>query len=107
MHSVTKYLAGHSDLLLGVLSPGRPTCVRTLDAAARHHRRRCRARSSRTWRLRGLRTLAVRFERAQANALELAQRLAAHPRVSRVRYPGLPSDPATRSRRASTPATAR
>ena len=43
--------------------------------------------------LRGLRTLALRMERAQANALDLAQRLAAHPRVARVRYPGLPSDP--------------
>jgi cystathionine gamma-synthase len=43
--------------------------------------------------LRGMRTLAVRMERAQENALELAQRLVAHPKVTRVRYPGLPSDP--------------
>ena len=43
--------------------------------------------------LRGLRTLAVRMERAQANAGELARRLAAHPAVTRVRYPGLPDDP--------------
>jgi cystathionine gamma-synthase len=43
--------------------------------------------------LRGLRTLPLRMERAQANALELAQRLAAHPAVTRVRYPGLPTDP--------------
>jgi cystathionine gamma-synthase len=43
--------------------------------------------------LRGLRTLPLRMERAQANALELATRLAAHPAVARVRYPGLPSDP--------------
>jgi cystathionine gamma-synthase len=43
--------------------------------------------------LRGLRTLAVRLERAQDNAQELAVRLADHPRVSRVRYPGLPDDP--------------
>jgi cystathionine gamma-synthase len=42
---------------------------------------------------RGLRTLALRMERAQANALTLAQRLAGHPRVTRVRYPGLPDDP--------------
>jgi cystathionine gamma-synthase len=43
--------------------------------------------------LRGLRTLALRWERAQANAHELAQRLERHPQVTRVRYPGLPSDP--------------
>ena len=43
--------------------------------------------------LRGLRTLVVRFERAQANALALAPRLAAHPAVTRVRFPGLASDP--------------
>ena len=43
--------------------------------------------------LRGLKTLAVRMERAQANAGVLAQRLAEHPQVSRVRYPGLPDDP--------------
>jgi cystathionine gamma-synthase len=43
--------------------------------------------------LRGLRTLAVRLERAQANAQVLAERLAAHSRVERVRYPGLAGDP--------------
>jgi cystathionine gamma-synthase len=42
---------------------------------------------------RGIRTLALRMERAQANAGTLAQRLAGHPRVTRVRYPGLPDDP--------------
>ena len=43
--------------------------------------------------LRGLRTLAVRLERGQATAAVLAERLAAHPAVSAVHYPGLPSDP--------------
>jgi cystathionine gamma-synthase len=42
---------------------------------------------------RGLRTLALRMERAQANAGILAARLSAHPHVTRVRYPGLPNDP--------------
>jgi cystathionine gamma-synthase len=40
-----------------------------------------------------LRTLALRLDRGQANAGELARRLEAHPAVSRVRYPGLPHDP--------------
>ena len=43
--------------------------------------------------LRGVRTLALRVERSQANAGELAERLVAHPAVSRVRYPGLADDP--------------
>ena len=46
--------------------------------------------------LRGLRTLALRMERSQASAAVLAQRLADHPAVRRVRYPGLTSDPAHR-----------
>jgi cystathionine gamma-synthase len=43
--------------------------------------------------LRGIRTLPVRFERAQRSAGELARRLQRHPAVARVRYPGLPDDP--------------
>jgi cystathionine gamma-synthase len=92
MHSVTKYLSGHSDVLMGVLATSSPELARSL-----------RERRTLTGAipgalesflaLRGLRTLALRMERAQANALELAQRLAAHPAVARVRYPGLPSDP--------------
>jgi cystathionine gamma-synthase len=46
--------------------------------------------------LRGVRTLPVRLERAQLNAAELARRLAAHPAVSLVRYPGLPAHPGHR-----------
>ena len=47
--------------------------------------------------LRGLRTLALRLDRGQANAAELARRLDEHPAVSRVRYPGLPGDPGHRT----------
>jgi len=43
--------------------------------------------------LRGLRTLALRMERAQASAAELARRLAEHPKVVAVRHPSLPDDP--------------
>jgi cystathionine gamma-synthase len=47
-----------------------------------------------TWlALRGLRTLALRLERSQANAGELARRLVGHPGIRRVRYPGLATDP--------------
>ncbi|MEM9387557.1 MAG: PLP-dependent transferase [Pseudomonadota bacterium] len=92
VQSATKYLGGHSDLLGGVATA-------KSDALAE------RLRQARTLRgatpgalevfltLRGMRTLAVRLERSQANALLLAQRLQAHDAVSRVRYPGLPSHP--------------
>lgn len=87
VHAATKYLSGHSDVLMGV--------VATSDAAlverVRAHRTRHGAIPGpfETWlALRGLRTLAVRMDRAQANAAELARRLAAHDCVARVRYPG-------------------
>ena len=92
MHSATKYLAGHSDLLMGVLvtrsaSLGAGlTLRRDLTGAVPGALESYLA-------LRGLRTLAVRLERAQANALDLATRLDAHPSVTRVRFPGLASDP--------------
>lgn len=92
VHSATKFLSGHSDVLIGATV--------TRDEALAH-----RILSWRTlggavvgpmeaWlALRGVRTLPVRLERAQANAGELAHRLAAHPGVQRVRYPGLSCDP--------------
>jgi len=87
IHSVTKYLAGHSDVLLGA------TVTRRDDLLAHLTRRRTLhggiAGPMEVWlALRGLRTLHVRFERACANAAELARRLEQHPAVERVRYPG-------------------
>jgi cystathionine gamma-synthase len=92
MHSATKFLAGHSDVLMGVLVTRSAELAEALLA-----RRRVTGAMPGTLEcylaLRGLRTLAVRMDRAQSNALTLAQRLAAHPAVTRVRYPGLPADP--------------
>ncbi|WP_104182004.1 PLP-dependent aspartate aminotransferase family protein [Arthrobacter sp. B0490] len=92
LHSVTKWLAGHSDVVLGALVTSDPTrrerllAHRTLHGAI--------AGPFEVWlALRGLRTLALRMERSQGTALALAHRLAEHPAVRRVRYPGLPSDP--------------
>lgn len=92
MHSATKYLAGHSDLLMGVLvtaSSERAESLRERRAltGAVPGALECYLA------LRGIRTLAVRMERAQANAGELARRLSTHRAVNRVRYPGLPADP--------------
>jgi cystathionine gamma-synthase len=92
MHSATKYLSGHSDVLLGAL------VVRSASVAAELHDRRTLTGAvpgtlEAYLATRGLRTLAVRMERAQANAGTLAARLAEHPRVTSVRYPGLVTDP--------------
>lgn len=92
VHSATKYLAGHSDVLLGVAV----TADEQLRARLHQHRTLHGAIAGpvEAWLgLRGLRTLALRVERSQATAGELARRLDAHPAVARVRYPGLPSDP--------------
>jgi len=92
VQSATKLLGGHSDLLCGVATTRDPA----LAAALRH----CRELTGATpgaleayLVLRGVRTLALRLERAQATALALAEWLERDPRVERVRYPGLPSHP--------------
>jgi cystathionine gamma-synthase len=92
VHSVTKYLSGHSDLLLGAVV----TRHDALADALRAHRTLHGAVPGPMecfLALRGLRTLDVRMQRAQANAMELATRLAAHPAVRRVHHPGLSDDP--------------
>lgn len=92
MHSATKWIGGHTDLLLGALI--------TPDDELAHRFVHARGVAGAVpgaleafLALRGLRTLPVRFERAQASAGELARRLAAHPDVTLVRYPGLPESP--------------
>ena len=92
LHSVTKYLAGHSDVILGAIA----TSDTELRRALLHHRsiHGAIAGPFEAWlALRGLRTLALRVERSQASALELARRLDLHDGVERVRFPGLPADP--------------
>ena len=87
VHSATKFLAGHSDALLGAIVTrddqlydvlkGRRDLVGAIPGTLE------------AWlALRGLRTLHLRVERSQANAAELARRLSAHPAVEEVRYPG-------------------
>ena len=91
VHSVTKYLSGHSDLILGATVTADTERGRAMAERLRTHRLLAGAIAGpmETWlALRGLRTLHVRIERATANARELASRLAEHPAVTRVRYPG-------------------
>ena len=92
LHSATKYIGGHSDLLLGVVTARDPErAARLRDARATLG---AVPGTMEAWlALRGLRTLPLRLERGQETALELARRLSTHPAVARVRHPGLPSDP--------------
>ncbi|XVX19237.1 trans-sulfuration enzyme family protein [Actinomycetota bacterium] len=94
VHSVTKYLAGHSDVILGAVVTAPGERGQGLHARLSEHRRLHGAIAGPMevyLALRGMRTLSVRLERSGANAAELASRLDGHPRVERVRYPGFGS----------------
>lgn len=87
LHSATKFIAGHSDVVMGAV------CTRDEDLYAVLKGRRDLTGAIpgpfEAWlALRGLRTLPLRMERAQANAQELVTRLRAHPAIEEVRYPG-------------------
>ena len=87
VHSATKYLGGHHDLLLGAV------VCRDAQTAERVREFRTRtgivAAPDAAWLLlRGLKTLEVRMHRHTQSATELARRLEEHPGVKRVRYPG-------------------
>jgi cystathionine gamma-synthase len=94
IHSATKYLSGHTDVLLGIVVI-RPGAGGLLDAIrAQRSLRGAIPGPFEAWlALRGLRTLDLRVQRAGANAAELARRLAGHPAVKNVRHPSLPQDP--------------
>ena len=92
MNSVTKFVSGHSDVLMGSIS----TNDEALYARIETQRKLGGAIAGpfEAWlALRGIRTFAIRVQRSSESALELAKRLSQHPKVSRVRYPGLPTDP--------------
>src|SRR5215218_4061755 len=94
LHSATKLISGHSDALLGavVVRHDRDDLYHRLEVTRKVHGAVPGVMESYLV-LRGLRTLAVRLDRAQKNALVLAERLDRHPAVCRIRFPGLPNDP--------------
>ena len=92
IHSATKVMGGHSDLLLGATVANDETHRHTLHEA-RHIGGATPGALETYLCLRGLRTLPLRLERSQANAAVLAHRLSEHPDVHEVRYPGLASHP--------------
>lgn len=91
VHSATKYLGGHNDVLAGAIAGSKDLVGRvrhmhnilggTIDPHAAYLL------------LRGMKTLDLRVERQNRTAMVVAQRLEAHPKVARVHYPGLPSHP--------------
>lgn len=92
MHSGTKYLAGHSDVVCGVLATGRADLAERI----RFHQNAVGSvlgPFDSYLALRGMKTLAIRMERHCATARQIAELLEASPKVERVSYPGLASHP--------------
>ncbi len=92
IHSLTKYINGHSDVVGGMI----------ISAREEQHNRLRKVLSlfgatmdpHQAWLiLRGVRTMPLRVEKAQENAMRLAEFLSSHPKISWVRYPGLPQHP--------------
>jgi methionine-gamma-lyase len=92
LHSVTKFINGHADVVGGILVAREPRVLARLrDVMVQTG---CNMDPHQAFLvLRGLKTLGLRVERAQRNAMAIAQWLEAHPKVARVRYIGLPSHP--------------
>ena len=87
MHSVTKFLAGHSDVVLGSLSTADSALLKRLEESRRFNG--SIPGPFEAWlALRGLRTFPVRFRAAEANAKMLVTRLQSHAMITKVRYPG-------------------
>jgi len=87
MHSVTKFLAGHSDVVLGSLSISDPALFKRLEESRRLNG--SIPGPFEAWlALRGIRTFPVRFRAAETNAKTLVTRLEKHSKVTKVRYPG-------------------
>ena len=91
MHSATKYLGGHNDLLAGVLVG----TAEKLEAVGKLRGIMGSINAPQNIYLlqRGLKTFELRMQRHNENGMAVAEFLAGHPRIERVYYPGLPSHP--------------
>ncbi|MEU9979655.1 cystathionine gamma-synthase [Streptomyces sp. NPDC050856] len=92
VHSLTKYMGGHSDVVGGALV----TSDETLGEELAYHQNAMGAVAGPfdSWIvLRGIKTLAVRMDRHSENAAKVAEMLVKHPKVAQVYYPGLPEHP--------------
>jgi cystathionine gamma-synthase len=91
LHSCTKYLAGHNDVLAGSVA-GTKAKIEPLRKF-RGYAGMTNSPHAEYLLLRGLKTFELRMQRHNANGQAVAEFLAAHPRIERVYYPGLPSHP--------------
>jgi len=92
MHSCSKYLGGHSDIVAGVLIASE--AIIDEIQVKEYELLGAKMAPFEAWLiLRSLRTLPMRMEKHQANALQVAQFLQSHPKIKEVRYPGLPDFP--------------
>ena len=89
-HSATKYLCGHSDVLMGIVVAKEEALAKRLQSTLVNTGGIAGPMDC-TLVLRGIKTLSVRMKQHLANAAELARRLEQHPAVAKVFYPGLPS----------------
>jgi methionine-gamma-lyase len=92
LHSMTKFLNGHSDVVAGILVAKDPALIKKMHGVL------CQMGGTidphQAWLvLRGVKTLAMRVKTAQENATKLAPELEKHPKIEWVKYPGLPSHP--------------
>ena len=86
MHSVTKFLAGHSDVVLGSLSTNDEALYKRLEESRRFNG--SVPGPFEAWlAVRGIRSFPIRFRAAESNAKELVIRLSQHPKITKVRYP--------------------
>lgn len=93
MHSATKYLNGHSDVIAGALGFARADALYERVSALRKAHGLILHPFEAFLLMRGLRTLDLRVRASALNALRLAHRFSTHPKIVRVLYPGLPSHP--------------
>jgi cystathionine gamma-synthase len=93
MHSATKYLNGHSDVVAGALATSRSDALWERIARNRSMLGQILGPLEAFLLIRGIRTFPLRVSTACASAMELAERLVGHPAVADVLYPGLPGHP--------------
>jgi len=92
LHSITKFINGHADIVGGVIVAKDPEVYKKIRHSMVYMG--CNMDPTQAFMvLRGVKTLAIRVERAQKNAMEVAEFLEAHPKVEWIRYPGLKSHP--------------
>lgn len=93
LHSLTKYINGHGDMLGGAVAGDAASIAKLRGLGLRYITGATLSPMAAFLVLRGMKTLALRMERHGSNALAVANMLAAHPKVAWVRYPFLPGSP--------------